>query len=104
MGLLPSVQSLCELCERGVGFQTSTHTMATMEAAVKRLQDVQGVLGTLQESQRKLAEQKSENVLCLSEMKLVEADANIFKLVGTVLVKQDKEESQGNVQKRLDYI
>ncbi len=31
-------------------------------------------------------------------------DANIFKLIGPALVKQDKVEAQSNVEKRLEYI
>jgi prefoldin beta subunit len=34
----------------------------------------------------------------------LESDANVFKLIGPVLVKQDLEEARQNVNKRIDYI
>jgi len=34
----------------------------------------------------------------------LEDDANVYKLIGPVLVKQDLLEARGNVGKRLDYI
>ena len=38
------------------------------------------------------------------ELKRLEAEASVFKLIGPVLVKQDQEEAKQNVQKRIDYI
>ena len=38
------------------------------------------------------------------EFKLLEDDANVFKLVGPVLVKQDLQEARANVDKRIDCI
>ena len=41
---------------------------------------------------------------CLQELKLLEEDANVYKLVGPVLVKQDLVEAKANVNKRLEFI
>ena len=38
------------------------------------------------------------------ELELLEADANVYKLTGPVLIKQDLPEAKLNVQKRIDYI
>ena len=38
------------------------------------------------------------------EFTLLEDDANVFKLVGPVLVKQDLQEARANVEKRMEYI
>ncbi|KAJ1976664.1 Prefoldin subunit 6, partial [Dimargaris cristalligena] len=38
------------------------------------------------------------------EFKLLEKDANVFKLIGPVLVKQDQAEAKTNVDKRIEYI
>lgn len=38
------------------------------------------------------------------EMQRLDADSNVYKLIGPVLVKQDQEEAKQNVQKRIDYI
>jgi len=37
-------------------------------------------------------------------MQRLDADSNVYKLIGPVLVKQDQEEAKQNVQKRIDYI
>lgn len=39
----------------------------------------------------------------VQELELLD-DANVFKLIGPVLVKQDLAEAKANVNKRLDYI
>ena len=45
-------------------------------------------------------------LLCVSQQELIglEKDANVYKMIGPVLVKQDVEEAKQNVQKRIDYI
>ena len=40
----------------------------------------------------------------MQELKLLEEDSNIFKLVGPILVKQDPLEATSNVEKRLEFI
>lgn len=42
--------------------------------------------------------------MLLQELELLEDDANVYKLIGPVLVKQDLAEAKANVNKRLDYI
>lgn len=37
-------------------------------------------------------------------MERLEPDANVYKLIGPVLVKQDLEEAKLNVNKRIEYI
>jgi len=43
-------------------------------------------------------------MLLTQEMQRLDADSNVYKLIGPVLVKQDQEEAKQNVQKRIDYI
>ena len=38
------------------------------------------------------------------ELDLLKDDANVYKLIGPVLVKQDLAEANANVRKRIDYI
>ena len=38
------------------------------------------------------------------ELELISEDANVYKLVGPVLVKQDMMEAKANVSKRLEFI
>lgn len=40
----------------------------------------------------------------LQELDLLNEDANVYKLIGPVLVKQDLAEANANVRKRIDYI
>ncbi|CAG8645656.1 15553_t:CDS:2, partial [Acaulospora morrowiae] len=45
-----------------------------------------------------------ENEIVEKEFKLLNDDSNIYKLIGPVLVKQEKSEATLNVSKRLEYI
>ncbi|KAH7545146.1 hypothetical protein FEM48_Zijuj01G0062500 [Ziziphus jujuba var. spinosa] len=38
------------------------------------------------------------------ELDLLQEDANVYKLIGPVLVKQDLAEANANVRKRIEYI
>jgi prefoldin beta subunit len=55
-------------------------------------------------ARQQLDSQLNENTLVLDELKRLESNANVYKLIGPVLVKQDQEEAKQNVQKRIDYI
>lgn len=56
------------------------------------------------ESRQKLDSQLQENKLVQDEFKLLKEDANIYKLIGPVLTKQDKTEAVTNVDKRIEFI
>uniref|UniRef100_A0A803MIW1 At1g61320/AtMIF1 LRR domain-containing protein n=1 Tax=Chenopodium quinoa TaxID=63459 RepID=A0A803MIW1_CHEQI len=43
-------------------------------------------------------------VTCPMELDLLSEDANVYKLIGPVLVKQDLAEANANVRKRIEYI
>nr|XP_011460190.1 PREDICTED: LOW QUALITY PROTEIN: prefoldin subunit 6 [Fragaria vesca subsp. vesca] len=53
---------------------------------------------------KKYTIQLGENELVLKELDLLSEDANVFKLIGPVLVKQDLAEARANVRKRIEYI
>ncbi|KAM3399241.1 prefoldin subunit 6 [Capsicum galapagoense] len=53
---------------------------------------------------RKYTIQLGENELVLKELDLLNEDANVYKLIGLVLVKQDMAEAKANVKKRIEYI
>ncbi|XP_038986260.1 uncharacterized protein LOC120111934 isoform X2 [Phoenix dactylifera] len=48
--------------------------------------------------------QLGENELVLKELELLNENANVYKLIGPVLVKQDLAEANANVRKRIEYI
>ena len=52
----------------------------------------------------KLTQQENENELVLKELKLLEEDACVYKLIGPVLIKQDLDEARSTVEKRLQFI
>ena len=43
-------------------------------------------------------------IFCLQELDVIQADGNVYKLIGPVLVKQDLEEAKQTVAKRIEYI
>lgn len=64
------------------------------------LEEYQTIIGTRQQ----LDSQLTENNGVRDELNILESDANVFKLIGPVLVKQDLDEARQNVAKRIDYI
>eukprot|EP00695_Tsukubamonas_globosa_P000575 TRINITY_DN147_c0_g1_i1.p1 TRINITY_DN147_c0_g1~~TRINITY_DN147_c0_g1_i1.p1 ORF type:complete len:136 (+),score=42.43 TRINITY_DN147_c0_g1_i1:55-462(+) len=48
--------------------------------------------------------QLNENEMVKKELGLLESDADVFKLIGPVLVKQDLAEVKSNVDRRLEFI
>ena len=59
---------------------------------------------SLHDKLRVLTSQKSENESVLKEFNALEEEANIWKLTGPLLVKQEKEDAHANVEKRLEFI
>ncbi|XP_077288201.1 prefoldin 6 [Arctopsyche grandis] len=56
-------------------------------------------------SQRKLLDsQLNENKAVQQELDLLQAEAEVYKLIGPVLVKQGLEDARQNVSKRMEYI
>lgn len=53
---------------------------------------------------KKYTIQLGENELVLKELGLLNEGANVYKLIGPVLVKQDLAEANANVRKRIEYI
>ncbi|XP_078686277.1 prefoldin subunit 6-like [Branchiostoma floridae x Branchiostoma belcheri] len=85
--------------------------MAAMETMrnqlEKKLKEFQGVQKDLQKTastRNQLDVQLNENKIVKEELELLETDANVYKLTGPVLVKQDLEEAKANVGKRIEYI
>ncbi|KAI7861510.1 Prefoldin [Spinellus fusiger] len=77
---------------------------AKLEAESKIFQQLQKELTKVIESRQRLDSQQQENELVNKEFSTLESDANIYKLVGPVLVKQDKAEASTNIKNRLDLI
>lgn len=75
-----------------------------LEAKANDLSKLQKDIAKNHEVRRKYTVQLGENELVLKELELLSEDANVYKLIGPVLVKQDLAEANANVKKRIEYI
>ncbi|KAK8641996.1 hypothetical protein V6N13_011361 [Hibiscus sabdariffa] len=89
--------------------------MSSSSIALRELQrDLENKANDLSKLQKDIAKnhqvrkkytiQLGENELVLKELDLLKEDANVYKLIGPVLVKQDLAEANANVRKRIEYI
>ncbi|WZZ71751.1 hypothetical protein YC2023_083121 [Brassica napus] len=75
-----------------------------LEAKANDLAKIQKEIAKNHQLRKKYTIQLGENELVLKELDLLEDDANVYKLIGPVLVKQDLAEANANVRKRIEYI
>lgn len=77
---------------------------AQLENQAATLNKIQKDIGKNHQVRRQYTVQHGENEMVQKELELLDDDANVYKLIGPVLVKQDLAEAKANVNKRLDYI
>ncbi|KAL9685883.1 hypothetical protein QQ045_023337 [Rhodiola kirilowii] len=75
-----------------------------LEAKAEDLSKLQKDIAKNHQVRKKYTVQLGENELVLKELDLLKEDANVYKLIGPVLVKQDLAEANANVRKRIEYI
>ncbi|CAH9141844.1 unnamed protein product [Cuscuta epithymum] len=75
-----------------------------LESKANDLSQIQKDIAKNHQVRKKYTIQLGENELVLKELDLLSEDANVYKLIGPVLVKQDLAEASANVKKRIDYI
>ncbi|KAG0675083.1 hypothetical protein C6P40_001938 [Pichia californica] len=73
-------------------------------SAMEELQQLQKSLQELIQTRTKLETQFQENKIVKEEFESLNSNSNVYKLMGPVLLKQDKEEAEENVNKRLEFI
>eukprot|EP00301_Raphidiophrys_heterophryoidea_P024651 c8075_g1_i3.p1 GENE.c8075_g1_i3~~c8075_g1_i3.p1 ORF type:complete len:124 (-),score=38.35 c8075_g1_i3:230-601(-) len=81
--------------------------MNTKEEAEKEYKVLQGIhkeISRLGDSLTSLVAQLNENEMVKKELDFLEPDAVVYKQVGPVLVKQELEEANVNVSKRIEYL
>ncbi|KAI2466960.1 Prefoldin beta-like protein [Annulohypoxylon bovei var. microspora] len=82
--------------------------MAEVQARLQSLSEdytkLQQELQTAVQSQQKLEAQKQENSNVQKEFERLKDGENIYKLVGPVLLKQEKVEAESTVNGRLEFI
>ncbi|KAG4398465.1 hypothetical protein GLYMA_08G046600v4 [Glycine max] len=75
-----------------------------LENKANDLSKLQKEIAKNHQMRKKYTVQLGENELVLKELDLLKDDANVYKLIGPVLVKQDLAEANANVRKRIEYI
>ncbi|PSS04899.1 Prefoldin subunit like [Actinidia chinensis var. chinensis] len=75
-----------------------------LETKANDLSKLQKDIAKNHQVRKKYTIQLGENELVLKELDLLNEDANVYKLIGPVLVKQDLAEANANVRKRIEYI
>ncbi|KAI8811800.1 prefoldin subunit 6-like protein [Cladochytrium replicatum] len=75
-----------------------------LELEVNQYNQLQKELTKLGATRTQLDSQLNENELVKKEFELLKDDSEIYKLIGPVLVKQEKIEASANVNKRIEYI
>ncbi|PYH98291.1 putative prefoldin subunit 6 [Aspergillus ellipticus CBS 707.79] len=75
-----------------------------MQALTEEFQTLQTELDGLVEARQKLESQQQENIGVQKEFDSLSDDSNIYKLIGPVLLKQDKKEAIMAVNGRLEFI
>ncbi|KAK0579085.1 hypothetical protein LWI29_020745 [Acer saccharum] len=97
-----------------VEHQNATATMGSSTALRELQRELENKANDLSKLQKDIAKnhqvrkkytiQLGENELVLKELGLLNEGANVYKLIGPVLVKQDLAEANANVRKRIEYI
>merc|ERR1711907_497357 len=77
---------------------------AEMQADAENFKKAQTENQKLVGQRSQLHQQISENQMVEKELKMLEDEAKVFKLVGPVLIPQDLIEAKANVKKRLEYM
>ncbi|MFS7905474.1 putative prefoldin beta [Helianthus anomalus] len=83
---------------------SSRELQKELEAKANDLSKIQKDISKNHQVRKKYTIQLGENELVLKELDLLNEDANVYKLIGPVLVKQDLAEANANVKKRIEYI
>ncbi|XP_076960558.1 prefoldin subunit 6-like [Bidens hawaiensis] len=83
---------------------SSRELQKELEAKANDLSKIQKDISKNHQVRKKYTIQLGENELVLKELDLLNEDANVYKLIGPVLVKQDLAEANANVRKRIEYI
>jgi prefoldin beta subunit len=75
-----------------------------LETAIETYQKIQKDYSMIISQRQLLESQLKENEAVEKEFSLLKANSNIYKLMGPVLLPQDKPEAIGNVKKRIEFI
>ncbi|KAJ1795618.1 Prefoldin subunit 6 [Coemansia sp. RSA 2599] len=82
----------------------SVEQRKALETQTMALQALQSELARIVADRQKLDSQQQENELVQKELEILGDDTRVYKMIGPVLVPQDKDEARANVEKRLEFI
>jgi prefoldin beta subunit len=77
---------------------------SAIDAEMAKFRQLQEALQKLQDDLQVVMGQQAENDMVLQEMSLLSSDDTLYKQIGPVLIKQNLEDSQETVKKRLEFI
>jgi prefoldin beta subunit len=77
---------------------------AEIDAEVAKFREVQQNVQKLRNDLQIVMGQLAENEMVLQELSLLDENANIFKMVGPVLIKNSQEDAKDTVGKRIEFI
>jgi len=86
------------------GMGSIAKTKAEVEKVLQEAHAMKQDIGKISNQRINLHAQLSENQIVEQELALLKDDAEVFKLIGPVLIKQDLLEARGNVSKRINFI
>lgn len=76
----------------------------TLSQEVEAFKALSKDLQTQHQARQQYAQQEQENKLVMKELALLDESANVYKLVGPAMIKQDLVEAKASVQTRIDFI
>ncbi|KAK9359104.1 Prefoldin [Lipomyces starkeyi] len=79
-------------------------TQSAYETLTEEFRNTQSDLSSFIEARQKLESQLQENKIVQKEFSILDDHSKIYKLIGPVLIPQDKGEAVLNVDKRLEFI
>lgn len=77
---------------------------AVIDAEVAKFREVQQNVQKLRNDLQIVMGQLAENEMVQQELSLLDENANIFKMVGPVLIKNSQEDAKDTVGKRIEFI
>ncbi|KAI9014855.1 Prefoldin [Gaertneriomyces semiglobifer] len=75
-----------------------------LQQEMDAFQKIQKEFALIVQNRTQLESQLQENEMVQKELDLMKPDAQVYKLIGPVLVKQEPVEAQTNVKKRIEFI
>jgi len=77
---------------------------AAVDAQIQQFRQIQEEIQKLRTDQQLLMQQQSENEMVKQELVLLDDSAQVYKMVGPVLMKNETEDAKQTVESRLELI